>query len=212
MPAIDYFAAAAVATVIKAPAAVAADATGSGVDINNYQGELLLITALFNTAGTNPTMAVKFQASTTLNVIDSVAYAGTGNGTCTEVSGGPDTVEEDITVTFSNATTAAVVGSVSGSLGNATVGTRFTSSKISFLLTAGSTAFVNTDAFTIGTLAQTYADISGATIANPGAVKTIARTVINSDKIGRYIRPVFDIGGTDNPSYLIGITAYGIQN
>ena len=100
----------------------------------------------------------------------------------------------------------------SGALGNATVGTKFSSAKISFLLTAGSTAFINTDAFTVATLAQTYSDITGATIANPGAVKTIARTVVNSDKIGRYIRPVFDIGGTDNPSYLVGITAYGMQN
>jgi len=212
MPAIDYFASASTATVIKAPAAVAADATGAGVDINNYKGAVMLVSSIFNTAGTSPTLATKFQASNTLNVIDSVAYAGTGNGTLTELSGGPDTVEEDITVTFSNATTAAVVGSVSGALGTATVGTKFSCAQISFLLTAGGTAFVNSDAFTIGTLAQTYADITGATIASPGAVKTTARTVINSDAIGRYIRPVFDIGGTDNPSYLVGIVAYGMQN
>jgi hypothetical protein len=212
MPAFDYFAAAATATVIKAPAAVAADASGAGVDINNYTGDLLLVSAIFNTAGTNPTLATKFQASNSGNFIESVAFAGTGNGTITEVVAGPDAVAENITVTFSNATTAAVVGCVSGALGNATVGTKFSSAKISFLLTAGSTAFINTDAFTVATLAQTYSDITGATIANPGAVKTIARTVVNSDKIGRYIRPVFDIGGTDNPSYLVGITAYGMQN
>lgn len=212
MPANDYFADGSIATVIKAPAAVAADANGAGIDISAYTGKIMLVTGLFNTAGTSPTMATKFQTSTLTDLVGTITYTGTGNGTITEVEGGPDAVLEDFTITFSNATTAAVVGSVTGSLGNATVGTKFTSPQISFLLTAGGTAFVNTDAFTVPILAQVYADIAGATIANPGSTSKIARTAIDSDKIGRYIRPVFDIGGTNSPSYLIGITAYGLQN
>lgn len=212
MPTTDYFASGSTATVIKAPAAVAADATGAGVDISAYTGKIMLVTPIFNTAGTNPTMATKFQTSVDANLVSTVAYTGTGNGTITEVSGGPDSVAEDITVTFSSATSAAVAGGTSGAIGTATVGTKFTSSKINFMLTAGGTAFVNTDAFTVTVAAQTYADITGATIASPGATSTIARTAINSDACGKYIRPVFDIGGTVSPSYLIGITAYGIKN
>lgn len=208
----DYFAAGSTPVVIKAPAAVAASANGAGVDISNYTGQIHLATALFNTAGTNPTIATKFQSSTDANHVGTITYTGTGNGRITEVDNGPDTVAEDITVTFSNATTAAVSGSVTGAIGTATVGTKFTSAQISFLLTAGSAAFVNTDAFTVPVTAQAYTDITGATIASPGTTKTIARTVVDSDKLGRFIRPVFTVGGTNSPSYLVGITAYGMQN
>ena len=208
----DQFTSASTATVIKAPAAVAADANGAGFDISSYSGLVMLLAAIFNTAGSSPTLATKYQTSTDGDYVGDISYTGTGTGKLTELASGPDTVAEDFTITFSSATSAAVVGSVSGSLGTATVGTRFTSAQISFLLFAGGTAFVNGDAFTFTTTAQAYTDIAGATIANPGSVKTIARTVIDSDKCGKYIRPVFDIGGTAGPSYLVGITAYGMVN
>ena len=208
----DQFTSASTATVIKAPAAVTADANGAGVDISNYSGLVMLLAAIFNTAGSSPTLAAKYQTSTDGDYVGEISYIGTGTGNLTELASGPDTVAEDFTITFSSATSAAVVGSVSGSLGTATVGTKFTSTKISFLLTAGSTAFVNTDAFAVSTTAQAYTDIAGATIANPGSTSTIVRTVVDSDKLGRFIRPVFDIGGTNSPSYTIGITAYGMVN
>lgn len=212
MPGIDYFAAASTATVIKAPADITADTTGAGVDISSYLGQIMLVTALINVTGTNPTMATKFQTSTDADYVGAIAYSGTGTGTITDLDSGANTVAEDITITFSNATTAAVVGGTTGAIGTATVGTRFTSPQISFMLTAGGTAFVNSDAFTVTMTEQVYTDISGATIASPGAVSTIARTVINAEKCGRFIRPVFDIGGTNSPKYTIGVTAYGIKN
>jgi hypothetical protein len=76
------------------------------------------------------------------------SFVGTGNGTISAVLGGSAGVAEIITVTFTSATAFGVVGSVSGSLGTGTVGTPFTSTKCSFLITAGGTAFVATDAFT----------------------------------------------------------------
>ena len=136
MPAIDYFAGGATATTIKAPAAVIADGAGGGVDINNYTGDILLVSAIYNTDGTNPTLATKFQSAGDSNLVDGTDFAGCP-GTFTEIAGGPDTVEETITVTFSNATTAAVVGATTGAIGTATVGVKFTSPQISFLITAG---------------------------------------------------------------------------
>lgn len=210
MPTQDYFAAASTATVIKAPASVTADGSGVGVDISKYNGKLMIITSLVKTAGTNPTMATKFQGSTPGDYVGTITYTGSGTGTITEVDSGPATIEEDITVTFTSATAFSVAGGTTGAIGTGSVGTKFTSNYISFLLTAGSTAFSKDETFVIACTAQAYTDITGATIANPGATATIARTVIDADKCGRYIRPVFDIGGTDNPAYTIGITAYGM--
>lgn len=83
------------------------------------------------------------------------SYAGTGNGTLggpaagESVLGGSASVAETITITLSSATAFAVSGSVSGSIGSGTVGTVFSSTKINFLITAGGTAFVNGDKFTV---------------------------------------------------------------
>lgn len=75
------------------------------------------------------------------------SFVGTGNGTI-DAHGGSAGVAETITVTFTSATAFGVVGSVSGSLGTGVVGTLFTSTKANLTITAGSTAFVATDAFT----------------------------------------------------------------
>jgi hypothetical protein len=80
-----------------------------------------------------------------------LAYTGTGNGTLTAYDGGADSVAETFTITASDATTFAVVGSVSGSLGNATVGSAFAHAKLNFLLTAGATPFVAGDTWTLNT-------------------------------------------------------------
>ena len=88
-------------------------------------------------------------APTTLGTAGTPSYAGTGNGTCTAVSAGSASVYETWTLTATNATTFTVVGSVTGALGNATVGTPYVSTYINFTLTAGGTAFVAGDAFTI---------------------------------------------------------------
>jgi hypothetical protein len=75
------------------------------------------------------------------------AFVGTGNGTI-DALGGSAGVAETVTVTFTSATAFDVVGSVSGALGSGVVGTPFTSTKANLTITAGSTAFVATDAFT----------------------------------------------------------------
>jgi len=208
MPKEDYFSGGAVQQVLKTPASVTADSNAAGVDIRDYKGECMVVANILNTAGTAPTMDVKIQAAEDADVIDTVGYTGTGDGTCTEIEGGPDAVAEDITVTFTSATSADVVGSVTGAIGTATVGTKFTSPQINFLLTAGATAFGLSDVFTIGVLARTYTN--KVTFTQVAAAASIQKKTINVDEIGRFIRANFDIGGT-GPAYTIGIALYGMK-
>jgi hypothetical protein len=80
-----------------------------------------------------------------------VAYTGTGNGLMTAWAGGASTIAETFTITATSATAFSVVGSISGSLGSATVGTPFSHAKLTFLISAGGTAFIVGDAFTLAT-------------------------------------------------------------
>lgn len=75
--------------------------------------------------------------------------ANTGNGVLTVASTTSETVAEVITCTATSATEFTVVGSVSGSLGTATVDEAFTSSVITFTIPAGGTPFVAGDNFTV---------------------------------------------------------------
>lgn len=85
-------------------------------------------------------------------------FMGTGNGrlrgpggTTGGYIGTVASVTETITITATSATSFSVVGSVSGSLGTATVGTDFSSSVVRFRIVAGTTAFVAGDKFTLNT-------------------------------------------------------------
>ena len=78
-------------------------------------------------------------------------YVGTGDGTFTAYAGGTTSVAESFDITATSATNFTVVGTVSGSIGPATVGTPFSHAKIAFTITAGATAFVSGDLFTIST-------------------------------------------------------------
>lgn len=78
-------------------------------------------------------------------------YEGTGTGTFTDYAGGASSVAETFTITATSATVFDVVGSVSGDVGDATVGTPFSVSTIAFTITAGGTAFAVGDEFTIST-------------------------------------------------------------
>jgi hypothetical protein len=80
-----------------------------------------------------------------------LTYSGTGNGTLTAYSGGASSVAETFTITATSPTSFTVVGSTTGSIGPATVGTPFAHATIEFLLTAGGTAFVSGDAFILST-------------------------------------------------------------
>lgn len=80
-----------------------------------------------------------------------LAYAGTGNGVLSAYRGGASSVAETFTITATSATNFTVVGSVSGSIGPATAGTPFSHAKIAFTITAGGTAFIAGDVFTLTT-------------------------------------------------------------
>jgi hypothetical protein len=80
-----------------------------------------------------------------------LTYAGTGTGTLTAYSGGASSVAETFTITATSSTSFTVVGTVTGSIGPATVGTPFAHATIEFTLTAGGMAFVSGDVFTLST-------------------------------------------------------------
>lgn len=85
-------------------------------------------------------------------------YSGTGNGRLLGTDGseggyigGAASVAETFTITATSATTFTVVGTVSGALADATVGTPYTTGQVAFLIQAGSTPFVAGDNFTLNT-------------------------------------------------------------
>ena len=200
-------------TTLQAAAAISADGNTAGVDFRNLIGQGALILTALNTAGTNPTLAVKLQGTQDADVVTSVTPgANTGNGTCTQVYGGPDAVAENITLTFSNATTAAVVGSVSGALGNATVGTLFSNANVEFLLAAGSAAWISGDTIVIVTTARTYADVAGGAFTGLTTGASIQKKAINFDQLPRYLRVDYDIGGTVSPAYTVAVAAQSATN
>jgi hypothetical protein len=80
-----------------------------------------------------------------------LAYSGTGTGTLTDYSGGASSIAETFTITATSSSSFDVVGSVSGSIGPATVGTPFAHAKIEFTITAGGTAFIAGDEFLLST-------------------------------------------------------------
>jgi hypothetical protein len=78
-------------------------------------------------------------------------YTGTGNGTLTSYSGGASSIAETFDITATSSTTFSVVGTASGSIGTATVGTPFAHAKLNFTINAGGVAFVAGDKFSINT-------------------------------------------------------------
>lgn len=83
-------------------------------------------------------------------------YSGTGNGTISSKLHPGFAVAETITLTATSATSFTVVGSVTGAMGTLTVGTTFVTDQITVDITAGGTAFVATDAFTITSYAANF--------------------------------------------------------
>lgn len=203
-------------TTLQAPAAVSADGNTAGVDCRSLCGQGALILTALNTAGTNPTLAIKLQGTQDADVVTSVTPgSNTGTGTCTQVYGGPDAVAENITVTVkAGATTASVVGSVSGALADATIGTLYQSAKVEFMLTQGGTAFVQNDSFVIVTTARTYADVGGGafTSLSGASQASIQKIGLNFDQVPRYLRVNYDIGGTVSPGYTVAIAAQSATN
>lgn len=206
------FASAAVQKNVRVPANVTTDGNSPGVDVLDYEGEVLVHLSSLNTAGTNPTLAVKLQHAADTDIVTSVTPgSNTGNGTFTQVYGGPDAVAENITITFSSATAFAVSGSVTGAMSAGTVGTLYSNAQVEFLVTAGTAAFINGDTCVIVTTARSWSDVPNGAftgLTTGGAQQGLA---VNVDKLGRWLRLNFDIGGTVSPSYVIGAALYGLK-
>lgn len=196
-------------TILQTPSSITADASTAGIDCRALHGQGAIILTALPIAGTLPTLAVKLQGTPEADVTTSVTPgSNTGDGTCTQVMGGPDAVAETITLTFSNATTATVVGGVTGPIvTDATVGTLYQSSIVEFMLTAGATAFVNGDTFVIILTARTYADIGGGAFAGLTTDRAVQKLPVNFDHAPRYLRINHDIGGTDSPEYIVTVAA-----
>lgn len=195
-------------TNIQAPASITADSNSAGIDARALAGHGCLVLTSRNTAGTNPTLALKLQGSPDADRVTSVTPgSNTGTGNAFDVVAGPDAIAEDITLTFSNATTAAVVGSVTGSMGNATVGQRFSNAQIAFDLVAGGTAFANLDTIVIVTAARTYSDVDGGAFTGLTSTASTQKRNLDFDKLPRYLRMNYDIGGTNSPAFTVAVVA-----
>lgn len=77
------------------------------------------------------------------------SFEGTGNGTLTGFFAYEEGQSEFWTVTAETATTFSVTGSQSGVMADATAGTPYDNGKVKFTITAGGTAFVAGDVFTL---------------------------------------------------------------
>lgn len=180
-------------------AAATSTAAGAGVDIQPYKGFALALLDAAAPTGTTPTCTVKLQSSPDASKITSVTYSGTGNGHM-EVEAGCDPVAETITFTASSATEFAVSGTVSGSIGTLTVGTRFTSAQVNALITVGSVAFVGSDVFTVPTTARTWSDVTDGAFTAQTTLLSRQTKALHVDSLPRYLRAYKTIGGS-NPSY-----------
>ena len=76
-----------------------------------------------------------------------IGFTGAGNGNITGHRGTPSSVAETFTLTATSSSSFTVVGSTSGAMGTATVGSAFSSSKLVLTINAGSTPFSAGDAF-----------------------------------------------------------------
>lgn len=126
-----------------------------------------------------------------------IAFTGAGNGALAAYSGGTDSMAETFTVTCTatalDGGTFEVVGSVSGNIGNATVGTPFTSTKLNFTINDGTVDFALSDAFTINTAPKWTAmrSVSGSEYiwkgpGNDGTAQIFVGTLTYSSATGDY--------------------------
>jgi hypothetical protein len=195
-------------TTLQLPASITASGSSASIDALALSGLGCILLTSRNSAGTLPTLAMKLQGSPERNVVTSVTPgSNTGNGHCTEVAGGPDCVAETYTITFTSATAFGVTGSVSGALAAGVVGTRYSKATIGFLITAGSTAWINGDTLVIIVTARVYADVSGGAFTGLTTVSTVQKRNLNFDQLPRFLRMNYTIGGTVSPAYTVAAFA-----
>lgn len=210
---IDDFAGASTQTVLQTPASVSADGNTAGIDGIALKGKAMVTLNALNTAGSTPTLAVKLQHAQDTDRITSVTPgSNTGNGTCTQAYGGPDSVAENITITIGADTgTFTVSGSVTGAMSAGVVGTVYSNQQVTFLVTAGTVGFAQNDTFVIVTTATTYADVPSGAFTGLTTGASQQKMSVNVDQLGRYLRVNYDIGGTSSPAYTVAIAAYSVN-
>jgi flagellar hook protein FlgE len=107
-----------------------------------------------------------------------------GNGTVSGLGVESATVPQTFTLTATSATTFSVVGSVSGNLGTATVGTAFTSPQVNFTINQGTTAFATGDTITVPATPLTLNNITNIPIngfADGASNQTFNWNVLNGN-------------------------------
>ncbi|NID15388.1 head decoration protein [Luteibacter yeojuensis] len=118
---------------------------------------------------------------TAVPVTAAAAPGNTGNGTIGSLGVGSAPRTGRYTATATAATTFAVVDPEGASLGNATVGTAFTSTGVGFTITAGGTAFVAGDAFYIDVEDAVGVYIQSVRTASDGSQNPVAILADDAD-------------------------------
>jgi hypothetical protein len=117
----------------------------------------------------------------TTAAIEVAAGTNTGNGTVGSTSLGASPEFGVYTLKATSATVFAVTDPEGNALGNATVGTAFTSSEVNFTITAGGTAFVANDSFTLTVLNATGNFIESVKTASDGSQTPVAVLADDAD-------------------------------
>jgi len=128
------------------------------------------------------------------------AFGGTnvGNGTVSGLGATAATVAQTITMTATSATQFTVVGSVSGALGTATVGTPFTSGQIDFTINAGSTAFAANDKITVPTTPLIVSNVKAIPIT--GFADGASNQTFNWNTLSGTTPQITQVAGPSNTS------------
>lgn len=109
-------------------------------------------------------------------------YNGTGNGKMTNLAADVNALDETWAVTFIDSTNFTVEGSISGATSAGAVGAFYDNNYINFTITAGSTAFVAGDEFTVALSTVVLNNPLGANdAAKRVAIKTALQAEINSN-------------------------------
>jgi hypothetical protein len=129
-------------------------------------------------------------------------FTGLGNGTLTNIACADTSVKPQVfTVTFTTPTAYSVRGSVSGYTGAGNVGITFTSTRVNFLITAGSTPFEAGDTFTFSV---GYAGTAGiGNIGNGTLVSLIADDLA--------VPEVWTLTFTSSTAFTVSGTVSGVQ-
>jgi len=144
-------------------------------------GNLKLVTQQARIASGNLKRGSILGQKSTDSVTTAAGAGNTGNGTLGSISIGASPKYGVFTLTASSATTFTVTDPEGNAQANATVGTAYTSDTVNFTLTAGGTAFVAGDSFTLEVVEATGDYILSVKSANDGSQNPSAVLVTDTD-------------------------------